>query len=89
MTVQDSGTVISLSTNNERYSGALLAIVIREHGGDIEAHGDPRIIFTNLLHMFEIWQQKDPEGYETIQGIFTMVFDIAGRDLDKELKDHE
>lgn len=86
MTVQDSGMVISLSTNNERYPGALLAIVIREHSGDIGAQGDPSIIFTNLLHMFERWQQEDPEGYDIVRGIFTTVFDIVGRDFDKEAR---
>ena len=89
MTVQDSGTVISLSTNNERYPGALLALVIRVGNGDIEVKGDPTEIFMYLIQFLKKWQADDPDCYDTIRGVFQAAFDFVGRDLDLEALNYE
>ena len=89
MTVQDSGTVISLSTISERYPGALFALVIREGTGDIEVEGDPTEIFIYLIQMLKKWQAEDPDCYDTIRGVFQAAFDFVGRDLDLEALNHE
>ncbi len=80
MTVQDSGTVISLSTNN----GEVLAFLCRQENGYIAAVGKSSIAFNDLLHMFERWIKEDPEGYEIFKDKILTAFDIAGRDIDKE-----
>lgn len=85
MTVQDSGTVISLSTTN----GEVLAFLCRQENGYIAAVGKSSIMFNDLLHMFERWIKEDPEGYEIFKDKILTAFDIAGRDLDGEFKDHE
>ena len=87
MTVRDFGMVISLSTINERYPGALFALVISEGAGDIIVEGDPTEIFCYLIQMLKKWQAEDPECYDTIRGVFQAAFDFVGRDLDLEALD--
>lgn len=89
MTAQDSGTVISLSTINDRYPGAMFALVIREGTGDIGVEGDPTEIFIYLIQILKRWQAEDPECFDTIRGVFQAAFDFVGRDLDLEALNHE